>query len=163
MTRTIRVLHGPNLNMLGTREPELYGSTTLAEINAALAERAAGEGATLTAFQSNHEGALVEEIQAATGLARDEPAADGLIINAGALTHTSVAVRDALAMLHCPVIEVHISNVYKREAFRHVSLLSPVVTGVIAGLGWRGYLAALDYVLAQFAETETGTGMGTGE
>lgn len=152
MPRTVRVLHGPNLNMLGTREPEIYGSTSLAQINAALAERGAQVGIAVSPFQANHEGALVDAVQAATGLTGRGPAEDGLIINAGAYTHTSVALRDALSMLDCPTVEVHISNVYKREAFRHTSLLAPVVTGVVAGFGWRSYLLALEYMVMLFGE-----------
>jgi 3-dehydroquinate dehydratase-2 len=139
--RNILVLHGPNLNMLGRREPEIYGRTTLAEIDAALAERAAAAGARLTSFQSNHEGALVDMIQSAGW------EADGVIINPGAYTHYGLALRDALAMLRAPIVEVHLSNVYKREAFRHTSVVAPVVAGQIAGLGWRGYLLALEWLL----------------
>lgn len=139
----ILVIHGPNLNMLGRREPEIYGRTTLAEIDAALAARAAAAGAKLTSFQSNHEGALVDTIQGAGW------EADGVIINPGAYTHYGLALRDALAMLRAPIIEVHLSNVYKREAFRHTSVVAPVATGQIAGLGWRGYLLALEWLLGE--------------
>ena len=139
---TILLLHGPNLNMLGTRQPEIYGATTLAEINAAVTERAAGKAAVL-AFQSNHEGALIDFIQE-----RGAEAA-GVIINPGALTHYGLSLRDALASVKAPIIEVHLSNVYAREAFRHTSVIAPIATGQIAGLGWRGYLLALDWMLTQ--------------
>lgn len=137
----ILVLHGPNLNMLGRREPAIYGSTTLAEIDAALTARAGQAGATLLAFQSNHEGALIDIVQT------EGSTAQGIIINPGALTHYGLSLRDALAMLSVPIVEVHLSNVYKREAFRHTSVVAPVVSGQIAGLGWRGYLLALEWLL----------------
>ncbi|ASL75406.1 type II 3-dehydroquinate dehydratase [Ralstonia pseudosolanacearum] len=138
------VLHGPNLNLLGTREPEVYGATTLADINAALAERASASGVSLAHFQSNHEGALVDRIQAA----KSEGIAF-IIINPAAYTHTSVALRDALAGVAIPYIEVHLSNVHRREPFRHHSYLADQAVGVICGLGWHGYLAALDYIVSQ--------------
>lgn len=153
MTRNVLVLHGPNLNMLGTREPGIYGSMTLAAINAALAERASSHGITLTTLQSNHEGVLIDAIQAATGYTSDRPAADGVIINPAGFTHTSVAIRDAITQLSCPVIEIHLSNVHKREPFRHHSFIAPVATAQMAGFGWRGYLLALDYLAALFAES----------
>ena len=137
----ILVLHGPNLNMLGQREPEIYGAITLAQIDAALSERAQAAGANLLSMQSNHEGALIDFLQA------EGFTAQGIIINPGALTHYGLALRDALASLNCPIIEVHISNVYKRESFRHVSVVAPVATGQIAGLGWRGYVLALEWLL----------------
>jgi 3-dehydroquinate dehydratase-2 len=140
---TILVLHGPNLNMLGRREPEVYGRTTLAEIDAALLARAETAGVTLLSVQSNHEGVLVDRLQ------QEGWTADGVIINPGALTHYGLALRDALAALSAPIVEVHISNVYKREPFRHTSVVAPVVTGQIAGLGWRGYLLALEWLLEQ--------------
>jgi 3-dehydroquinate dehydratase-2 len=143
MARNILVLHGPNLNMLGLREPGIYGSTTLGEIDRDLAARARTAGATLSSFQSNHEGALVDRVQAALG-----EAVDFILINAGALTHTSIALRDALAAVDIPFIEVHISNVYRREPFRHHSHLSGLAVGVVAGLGPMGYRLALDYALA---------------
>ena len=142
----ILLIHGPNLNMLGRREPEIYGHTTLAQIDDAVRERAEAAGATLLAFQSNHEGALIDFLQA------EGWDADGIIINPGALTHYGLALRDALASLSAPIIEVHLSNVYKREAFRHTSVVAPIATGQIAGLGWRGYLLALDWVLGEMRE-----------
>jgi 3-dehydroquinate dehydratase-2 len=141
MARTIVVIHGPNLNMLGRREPDIYGAMTLAAIDAALAERAAAAGAALSSIQSNYEGALVDFIHDAGW------SADGVIINPGALTHYGLSLRDALAMLKAPIIEVHISNVYRREPFRHTSVVAPVATGQIAGLGWRGYMLALEWLL----------------
>mgnify|MGYP001788399923 CR=1 FL=1 len=141
---SILVLHGPNLNLLGTREPAVYGHTTLHMIEAELVQIAAEAGMALQCFQSNHEGALIDRIQAAR--------LDGthfIIINAGGLTHTSVSLRDALAAVALPFIEVHVSNVHRREAFRHHSYLSEIATGVIVGLGANGYRLALSHVLAQ--------------
>jgi len=133
----ILVIHGPNLNLLGRREPEIYGRTTLDEINGQLAALGAQLGLALDTFQSNHEGAIVDRIQLAAGVY------DGLIINAAAFTHTSIAIRDALAMLKVPVIEVHLSNIHRREPFRHTSMTAGVVTGQILGLGAAGYALAL--------------------
>ena len=142
MAQNILVLHGPNLNLLGTREPHIYGSLTLQQINEGL-ELLAGElGATLTAWQGNHEGALVDRIQAAR-----QDGTDFIIINAAAYTHTSVAIRDALAGVAIPFIEVHLSNLYKREPFRHHSYLSDLAIGLITGLGADGYEAALRYAV----------------
>ncbi len=146
MSQSILVLHGPNLNLLGTREPHLYGHTTLDELNAVLAGLATTLGATLTAFQSNHEGVLVDRIQAAR-----LDGTDFIVINAGAYTHTSVAIRDALAGVKLPYVEVHLSNVYKREPFRHHSYLSDLALGVVAGLGPLGYEAAVRFA-AQHVE-----------
>jgi 3-dehydroquinate dehydratase II len=143
---TIAVLHGPNLNMLGRREPEIYGYTTLAEINAALVERAAAVGLDVASLQSNHEGALVDFLQGEAWTAA------GVIINPGALTHYGLSLRDALAALSAPIIEVHLSNVYKREPFRHTSLVAPVATGQITGLGWRGYLLALEWLIERMKD-----------
>ena len=134
----ILLLNGPNLNLLGTREPQIYGSTTLADVEAMAAKEAQSLGAELAAFQSNHEGALVDRIHAA----RSE-AVDFILINPGAFTHTSVAIRDALSGVSIPFIEIHISNVHTREPFRHHSYLSDVAVGVIVGLGTFGYRLAV--------------------
>ncbi len=136
--RKILVIHGPNLNMLGTREPEVYGSEGLDRINARLEKKAASLDVELDVFQSNHEGQIVEKIQAAAG----ECAA--VIINPAAFTHTSVAIRDALLLLEVPIIEIHLSNIYKRESFRHKSLVADIATGQICGLGPHGYILALE-------------------
>lgn len=143
--RPVFVLNGPNLNMLGLREPEIYGSTSLADIEALIANHAARIGLKVDCRQSNHEGDLVTWAQEA----RDK--ACGVIINAGAYSHTSIAIHDALSMLDMPVIEVHISNIYKRESFRHHSTISSVATGLICGLGVQGYVLALDAVLANIS------------
>lgn len=142
MARRILVLHGPNLNLLGTREPGIYGSRTLAQIDAGLVELAAELNVTLSCWQSNHEGALVDRIQAAGA-----DGTDFIIINAGAYTHTSVAIRDALAGVAIPFVEVHLSNLFKREPFRHHSYLSDIAVGLISGLGPDGYEAALRYAV----------------
>jgi 3-dehydroquinate dehydratase-2 len=142
--RKLLILNGPNLNLLGTREPEIYGRTTLSQIEAELGRIAHERGAELLFFQSNHEGALVDRIQAARG-----EGIDFLIINAGALTHTSVALRDALAAVALPFIEVHLSNLHRREAFRHHSHLADLAVGSIVGLGAAGYRFALEYALNQ--------------
>jgi 3-dehydroquinate dehydratase-2 len=134
----VLVIHGPNLNLLGTREPEVYGTATLADIDKMLDTLGRNLGVTVESFQSNHEGAIVDRIQAAVG------AVDGIVINPAAYTHTSVAIRDALLALDCPVIEVHLSNIYKRERFRHKSLVAGVATGQISGLGVQGYGLALE-------------------
>jgi 3-dehydroquinate dehydratase-2 len=133
----VLVIHGPNLNLLGRREPEIYGRTTLAEINRNLADLGVQLGLAVDTFQSNHEGAIVDRIQQAAG------SHDGLIVNAAAFTHTSIAIRDALAALEMPVIEVHLSNIHRREPFRSTSLTAGVVTGQILGLGATGYALAL--------------------
>ncbi len=134
----IFVINGPNLNMLGKREPGIYGSHTLDKINRELTAAAEPLRLSLYFFQSNHEGALVDHIHQMV----DQPPA-GVIINPGGLTHTSVVLRDALVMLSCPKVEVHLSNIYKREPFRHKSLLSDIVTGQITGFGHFGYHMAL--------------------
>jgi len=134
----ILVIHGPNLNLLGTREPHIYGFTTLREIDEDLTTRGAELGVTVQTFQSNHEGLLIDRVQQAHGKAA------GLIVNAGGLTHTSVSLRDAIAAIRVPTIEVHLSNLYAREEFRHPSYLAPICLGQIAGLGAIGYRLALD-------------------
>ncbi|HRA07044.1 MAG TPA: type II 3-dehydroquinate dehydratase [Propionicimonas sp.] len=139
----VLVINGPNLNTLGTREPGIYGSTTLAEIEAALVAQGAAAGLSVDTFQSNHEGAIIDRLHAARG--------DGtrfVIINPGAFTHTSVAIRDAFAAVAIPFCEVHISNVHAREEFRRHSYLADLAVGVMAGFGVRGYSMALDYVAA---------------
>jgi 3-dehydroquinate dehydratase-2 len=136
----ILVIHGPNLNLLGIREPEIYGATTLEEINALLAAAAKEHGAEIEAFQSNHEGALIDRIQESVSFA------DGILINPAGLTHTSVALRDALLATALPVVEVHLSNVFAREEFRHFSHVSEIAVGLVAGFGPMSYrlgLAAL--------------------
>lgn len=136
------VLHGPNLNLLGTREPEVYGSATLAEIDVRIREECQTLGAEVRILQSNHEGALVDAIQGA------RTTADALVLNAAAYTHTSVAIRDAVAALQVPVVEVHLSNVFARERFRRRSLLSDVVSGVIAGFGPESYVLGVRAALS---------------
>ncbi len=132
MSDTIHVLNGPNLNLLGTREPAIYGAATLADVEALCRDTARQHGLELVFQQTNHEGALVDLIQGAAG-------AVGIVLNAGAYTHTSVALRDAIAAVGVPTVEVHLSNVFAREAFRHHSYLSPVVRGVICGFGPQSY------------------------
>ncbi|MDE2610721.1 MAG: type II 3-dehydroquinate dehydratase [Burkholderiales bacterium] len=146
MPYRILVLHGPNLNLLGTREPGVYGHTTLADIERALQIQAQSASVTLESFQSNHEGALVDRIQAA-----DADKVDYIIINPAAYTHTSVALRDALAAVGIPFVEVHLSNVHRRESFRHHSYFSDLAEGVICGLGWHGYGYALDFALRRLS------------
>jgi 3-dehydroquinate dehydratase-2 len=136
-TMRILLVNGPNLNALGSREPHIYGTSTLADIERMVSDEAASLGADVRAFQANSEGELIDWIQA------ERADAHGLVINAGALTHTSVALRDAIAGSDLPAIEVHISNVWKREEFRHHSYLSPVVNGAIVGLGAHGYILAV--------------------
>jgi len=135
--KRIFVVHGPNLNMLGVREPNLYGRTRLEEINAELSNLGSRWGLEVSAIQSNHEGEIVEAIQQRLG------SVDGMIINPAAYTHTSIAIRDALTMIDFPIIEVHLSNIHRREPFRHRSLMADVVTGQVVGLGVNGYYLAL--------------------
>lgn len=141
-TSSILLLHGPNLNLLGLREPEVYGTQTLNEINQDLQQLAHAAQAKLDIFQSNHEGVLVDRIQNA-----HKDGTTFIIINPAAFTHTSIAIRDALAAVALPFIEVHLSNIYRRESFRHHSFFSELAEGVICGLGARGYQAALEYAL----------------
>jgi 3-dehydroquinate dehydratase II len=139
----ILVIHGPNLNLLGMREPEVYGRTTLDDIHAALSVKALAVGVQLSYFQSNHEGALIDRIHSAR-----QDGVDAIIINPAGYTHTSVALRDALAGVAVPFVEVHLSNIHRRESFRHHSYFSDIAIGVICGLGWQGYVLALDYLLS---------------
>jgi 3-dehydroquinate dehydratase II len=142
MAKKLLLVNGPNLNLLGTREPEVYGSATLADIEQAASAQANAAGASLDSFQSNHEGALIDRIQAAKA-----EGVDAIVINPGGLTHTSIALRDALAGVAIPFVEVHISNIHRREAFRHHSYLSGIAVGVICGLGVDGYRAAIEFAL----------------
>ncbi|RMI33973.1 type II 3-dehydroquinate dehydratase [Nocardia stercoris] len=136
----ILVLNGPNLNMLGTRQPEVYGADTLADVLDLCRHTATRFDRTITDFQSNHEGALIDRIHAARGVE------SAIVINPGGLTHTSVALRDALVIPEVPIVEVHISNVHAREEFRHHSYISPIATAVIAGMGIQGYAAAVEFL-----------------
>ena len=145
MSKPLHIINGPNLNLLGTREPEVYGTTTLADIEAMCATRAKTHGLETVCLQSNDEGEMVNFIQTA----RTE--ACGLIINAGAYSHTSVAILDALQAVEVPIIEVHLSNIFAREEFRHHSYVSGVAAGVICGLGVQGYEMAIDALAARFA------------
>jgi 3-dehydroquinate dehydratase-2 len=133
----ILILHGPNLNLLGTREPEIYGSMTLSDINVRLIEFGKDFGAELKCFQTNHEGGLIDTLHEAKAWA------DGVVLNPGGYTHTSIALRDAIIAIGIPVIEVHLSNVYAREEFRHTSMISAVCKGKVIGFGWRSYMLGL--------------------
>jgi len=139
-SKKVLVIHGPNLNMLGKREPEVYGTTSLDDINKRLAELGKKLGLIVDAFQSNHEGAIVDKIQEVS------QKYEGLIINSAAYTHTSIAIRDALLLLKGPVIEVHLSNIYKREPFRHKSMIAEVATATLCGFGHPGYYMALEAI-----------------
>ena len=143
---SILVLHGPNLNLLGQREPGIYGSTTLVEINAQINLVAQAAGAKITTLQSNHEGILVDAIQGARGQHQ------GILINAAAYTHTSVALRDAIAAVQIPTVEVHLSNIYRRETFRHHSLIAPVAIGQISGFGPESYRLGLQALIRYLKE-----------
>lgn len=143
----ILVLNGPNLNMLGVRQPEIYGSETLTDVVELCTRTAAGLGREVRAFQSNSEGALIDQIHQARGTV------SGIVINPGGLTHTSVALRDALVIPEVPIVEVHVSNVHAREEFRHHSFISPIATAVIAGMGVFGYAAAIEF-LARRSSTD---------
>jgi 3-dehydroquinate dehydratase-2 len=143
---SILVLHGPNLNLLGQREPGIYGSTTLVEINAQINLVAQAAGAKITTLQSNHEGILVDAIQGAQGQHQ------GILINAAAYTHTSVALRDAIAAVQIPTVEVHLSNIYRRETFRHHSLIAPVAIGQISGFGPESYRLGLQALIRYLKE-----------
>ncbi|MCY4538804.1 MAG: type II 3-dehydroquinate dehydratase [Chloroflexi bacterium] len=144
MSKGILILHGPNLNLLGARQPEIYGSMTLDEINGAIHQHVKPYEIELRAEQSNHEGDLIDRLHEARGWA------DGVVFNPGAYTHTSIALRDAITASDLPVIEVHISNIHGREPFRHKSVLSGVCLGHIAGFGWRSYVLAVDALLRQW-------------
>lgn len=142
----ILVIHGPNLNLLGTREPEIYGSMTMRDINEDLQKQAKDAGVNIDFFQSNHEGEIIDKLHDARGIY------DYIILNAGAYTHYSIAIRDALAAIEIPTIEVHISNIHQREEFRHHSVIAPVVVGQICGFGLDSYKAALYVAIRKLQE-----------
>lgn len=142
----ILILHGPNLNLLGTREPEIYGAKTLTEIDDLLFRTGEEKGVEVRTFQSNSEGALIDALHEARNWA------DGVVFNPGAYTHTSIALRDAVAAVGIPIVEVHLSNVYARESFRHGSLVAPICLGKIVGFGWRSYLYGLEALVDFFLE-----------
>jgi 3-dehydroquinate dehydratase-2 len=151
-TPSILVINGPNLNLLGTREPAVYGTATLDDVVRLASATARARGCTTTSMQSNHEGVIIDAIHAA----RSE--SDAIVINAGAFTHTSIAIRDALAAVDLPVVEVHISNVHRREEFRHASYISGVADAVIVGAGIDGYRLAVDHLAAGLTGTPSGQG-----
>ncbi len=142
----VLIVHGPNLNMLGQRNQDIYGTKTLTEIDTLLQKRAEELGMDILTFQSNSEGALIDFLQA------QSPQAQGIVINPGALTHYGLSLRDALADTALPIIEVHLSNIYAREEFRQRSVIAPIAKGQISGLGWRGYIAALEILAALHRE-----------
>lgn len=148
MTKRLRylVLHGPNLNLLGTREPDIYGRVTLDDVDAAIRDLAIHLDIDVECHQSNHEGTLIDLLQRASGHV------DGCVINAGAYTHTSIAIHDCIKAMPYPVVEVHLSNIHAREPFRHVSRLGPAVRASVAGFGWRSYTAALRVLVEQARE-----------
>lgn len=148
--RTLLILNGPNLNLLGTREPAVYGTDTLADLEATAEDAARELGWNVQCLQSNHEGELIEAIHAARGTAA------GIVINPAAYTHTSVAIRDALAGVGLPVVEVHLSNIHRREEFRHHSYVSPVAEAVIAGAGRHGYRMAVQFLASKLQEAAAG-------
>lgn len=149
-TTTLLIINGPNLNLLGTREPATYGTATLADVEALARDAAGRHGWAVTCVQSNHEGELVDAIHGAAGTA------DGIVLNAGAYTHTSIALRDAVAAVGLPMIEVHLSNVHRREEFRHHSYLSGVAEAVIAGAGTSGYRFAVDLLIEKLSSGSVG-------
>ncbi len=144
---SVLVLNGPNLNLLGLREPEIYGADTLADVEAACVAHAKANGFSVTCAQSNHEGALVDAIHAARGIH------EGIVLNAGAYTHTSIALRDAIAGTQIPTVELHLSNIHAREPFRHHSMIAPVAVGMICGFGAAGYTLALDALIGHLGGT----------
>ena len=148
MTHSILILNGPNLNLLGTRQPEVYGPTTLADIEALCHEKAKALGIEIVFAQSNHEGALVDMLHAARGVHA------GVILNAGAYTHTSVALMDAISSIMLPVVELHLSNIHAREAFRHKSYIAPVAVGQICGFGAAGYPLAMDALESHIGQVD---------
>ncbi|WP_299297809.1 type II 3-dehydroquinate dehydratase [uncultured Tateyamaria sp.] len=145
---SVLVLNGPNLNLLGTRQPEIYGTTTLADVEAICADHGAAQGFDVTCLQSNHEGGLVDAIHGAKGVH------DGIVLNAGAYTHTSIALHDAIVGVELPVVELHLSNIHARESFRHTSFIAPVAVGMICGFGAPGYVLALDALLGHLGRAK---------
>jgi len=144
---SVLVLNGPNLNLLGTRQPEIYGHTTLADVEAMCVAHGQAIGVHVTCRQSNHEGALVDAVHASRGTF------DGIVLNAGAYTHTSIALHDAIAGTQMPVVELHLSNIHARESFRHTSFIAPVAVGMICGFGAAGYALALDALVGHLARS----------